>query len=102
MRNQPNAEEYVDYEFDEDYTDYDDQPAPRSGFRVAGGVFDFIGVMVCTVLILALMALMTALFSWLRGDLSATFSGIGQNLNEAVVIGDQPSGHTVAQPTANP
>jgi len=45
-----------------------------------------LGVMCCTLLILALMALMTALFGWLKGDLAATFSGIGQNLNEAVMI----------------
>jgi len=66
--------------------EYDDFAQHHTGFRVAASVMDFLGVICCTVLILALMALMTALFSWLRGDLSATFSGIGQNINEAVVI----------------
>lgn len=99
MRNQPYAEDYEEYE---EYGSYDDPPVPHAGFRVAGGVFDFIGVMVCTMLILALMALMTALFSWLRGDLTATFSGIGQNINEAVVIDGQPGDHAVTQPPANP
>ncbi len=65
---------------------YDDQPLPNAGFRVAASVIDFLGVIGCTLLILALMALMTALFSWLKGDLNATFSGISQNINEAVVI----------------
>jgi len=47
---------------------------------------DFLGVMICTGLILALMALMTTLYSWLQSDLAVTFSGIGQNINEAMVI----------------
>ena len=64
----------------------DGEPATGSGFRTAAKVFDFVGVMCCTALLLAMMALMAALFSWLRGDLNATFSGIGQNINEAVVI----------------
>lgn len=68
------------------HREYDEQPLPRIGFRVAASVMDFLGVVCCTVLILALMALTTALFSWLRGDLTATFSGIGQNINEALSV----------------
>ena len=68
---------------------YDDVPVPRAGFRVAAGVLDFFGVICCTLLILVLMAVMTSLYTWLRGDLSVTFSGIGQNINEAVVIDAQ-------------
>ena len=59
---------------------------PRAGLRTAASVMDFLGVMICTVLILALMALMAALYSWLQNDLNVTFSGIGQNINEAVGI----------------
>ena len=65
---------------------YEEPPPVRAGLRAAASVMDFLGVMCCTLLIVALMALMTALFGWLKGDLAATFSGIGQNLNEAVVI----------------
>ncbi|MCL2812389.1 MAG: hypothetical protein FWD25_10970 [Clostridia bacterium] len=66
--------------------DYDEPPRSQAGLRAAASVMDFLGVMGCTVLILALMALMTALFSWLQNDLTVTFSGIGQNINEAVMI----------------
>ena len=65
---------------------YDEPPNYRAGFRTAASVMDFLGVICCTLLILALMALMTALYSWLKGDLAATFSGIGQNINEAVMV----------------
>ena len=64
---------------------YEEPPLPRTGLRTAASVMDFLGVMICTVLILALMALGTALYSWLQSDLSVTFSGIGQNINEAVM-----------------
>lgn len=61
-------------------------PRVRTGFRVAAGVMDFIGSVVCGVLILCLLVLMVGLYNWLKQDLSTTFSGIGQNINEAVVI----------------
>ena len=64
----------------------DDLPKPRTGFRVAAGVLDFFGVVACTLLILGLMVVMSSLYTWLRGDLNTTFAGIGQNINEAVVI----------------
>gem|GEM_PF-1027136 len=66
--------------------EYGGAPRSQAGLRAAASVMDFLGVIGSTVLILALMALMTALFSWLQTDLSVTFSGIGQNINEAVVI----------------
>ena len=65
---------------------YDEPPTVRPGLRAAAGVMDFLGIILCTLFILALMSLMTALFSWLKGDLTATFSGIGQNINDAVMI----------------
>jgi hypothetical protein len=82
------GEPFIEGNYAEPYPpDGNENPRPHSGFRVAAGVFDFIGVMCCTVLLVALMALMFALVGWLRGDLTATFAGIGQNINEAVVIG---------------
>ena len=65
---------------------YEEPMRPRTGLRTAASVMDFLGVMISTVLILALMALGTALYSWLQNDLAVTFSGIGQNINEAVGI----------------
>ena len=74
---------YDDAYADDAYVD-DDLPKARVGFRVAAGVLDFLGVMACTLLILGLMSVMTSLYTWLRGDLNATFAGIGQNINDAV------------------
>lgn len=67
---------------------HDEMPEdnPKLGFRLAAGMMDFLGVMACTVLIVLLMAAVTGLFSWLRADLNTTFSNIGKNINEAVVI----------------
>lgn len=66
---------------------YDDhEERDRGGFRVAAGVFDFLGVILNAFLILLLLVIMTTLFSWLRQDLSDTFASIGENINEAVFI----------------
>lgn len=72
----------------------DDQERDRGGFRVAAGVFDFFGVVINALLILGLLAVMIALFTWVKNDLSETFAGIGQNFNEAVVVGTPVPGET--------
>lgn len=85
------AEDVLAEDYDDDF-DLDDpavalsDAAPRTGFRVAAGVFDFVGVAVCTVLILGLIVIMGNLYQWLRQDLNSTFAGIGKNINEAVVV----------------
>jgi hypothetical protein len=68
---------------EEDLDLYDE---PRPGFRIAAGAFDFLGVIACTLLIVALMAIMGNLFTWLRQDLNTTLAGLGRNINEAVVV----------------
>lgn len=65
---------------------YDHEDRDRGGFRVAAGVFDFLGVVLNAFLILLLLVIMTTLFSWLRQDLTDTFASIGENINEAVFI----------------
>lgn len=65
---------------------YDQDDRDRGGFRVAAGVFDFLGVVLNAFLILLLLVIMTTLFSWLRQDLTDTFASIGENLNEAVFV----------------
>lgn len=58
----------------------------RGGFRIAAGIMDFFGVFVNAGLILCLLLIMATLFGWLKQDLTETFGGIGENLNDAVVI----------------
>lgn len=58
----------------------------RLRFRVAAGVLDFFGVVLCTVLIIVLLSALLNLFGWLRDDLQETFAGLGQNMTEAVFI----------------
>lgn len=43
-------------------------------FRVAAGVFNFLGVVVGVVAILLLVALLFSLISWLARDISSTFA----------------------------
>ena len=58
----------------------------KGGFRVAAGVMDFLGVALNAVLILILLVVLTSLLTWLKQDLTESFSGITQNINEAVVF----------------
>ncbi len=46
----------------------------RDRWRMACGVFEFAGVVVGAVLILVLLALLFSLLSWLRQDISSTFT----------------------------
>lgn len=77
---------------------YDHEERDRGGFRVAAGVFDFLGVVLNAFLILLLLVIMTTLFSWLRQDLTDTFASIGENLNEALLVeGDNGQQETTQQ-----
>ncbi|HML46065.1 MAG TPA: hypothetical protein PKE04_04870 [Clostridia bacterium] len=58
----------------------------RLRFRVAAGVLDFFGVVICTALIIVLLSAMFNLYGWLRDDLQETFAGLSQNMTEAVFI----------------
>ncbi len=70
----------------EDFDAEDRRAIRRDRFKVAASLMDFVGVVGSTVLIVLLMAALAGLYTWLRSDLNATFSTIGQNINEAVVI----------------
>ncbi len=46
----------------------------RDHYRVAAGMMEFLGVVLGVVCILALLALLFSLLSWLGQDISSTFS----------------------------
>ena len=58
------------------------------GYRVAAGVFDVFGVAAASVAIVVLMLMLGSLYTWLRRDLTMTFSDLTDNLTDAVIITD--------------
>lgn len=62
--------------------------AKYTRMRILRGVSDTIGVAVSAFLIVVVLTLMGSLFSWLRSDMTTTFSGVAESIYEAVFIGD--------------
>lgn len=58
------------------------------GYRVAAGVMDVFGAAGAALAIVVLMLMLGSLYSWLREDLSVTFSDLTDNLTDAVIITD--------------
>lgn len=58
------------------------------GYRVAAGVFDVFGVAAASVAIVVLMLMLGSLYTWLRRDLTMTFSDLTDNITDAVIITD--------------
>ena len=56
------------------------------GYRVAAGVLDVFGVAAAAAAIVVFMLMLGSLFSWLRQDLTITFSDLTDNITEAVII----------------
>ncbi len=56
------------------------------GYRVAAGVMDVFGVAAASLAIIVLILMIGSLFSWLRQDLSLTFSDLTDNITDAVII----------------
>lgn len=56
------------------------------GYRVAAGVMDVFGVAAASLAIVVLILMIGSLFSWLRQDLSLTFSDLTDNIADAVII----------------
>ncbi len=55
-------------------------------FKALAGVMDFFGVIGCAVLIIALIALLATLYSWLVGDLTQSFSDLQKSVTEAIIV----------------
>ena len=65
------------------------------GYRVAAGIFDVFGVAAASVAIVVLMLMLGSLYTWLKRDLTMTFSDLTvtfadltDNLTDAVIITD--------------
>jgi uncharacterized membrane protein len=58
----------------------------RMRLKAMAGVLDFFGVIGCIVLIIAMIALLANLYSWLVGDLSQTFSDLQKNVTDALLV----------------
>ncbi len=58
----------------------------RMRMRAMAGVIDFFTVIACAILIVALVALIANLASWLVGDLTQSFEELQRSVTEALVI----------------
>ncbi len=58
----------------------------RMQFKALAGVIDFFGVIGCAILIVALLALLANLYSWLVNDLTQSFSDLQKSVTEALVV----------------
>lgn len=58
------------------------------GYRVAAGIFDVFGVAAASVAIVVLMLMLGSLYTWLKRDLTMTFSDLTDNITDAVIITD--------------
>ncbi len=73
------------YEYDDDIDYLPEDPQERRAahigrMRVAAGVMDFLGVVAGMVAVLALVALLISLVSWLMADMSQTFTVLQHRL----------------------
>lgn len=62
----------------------------RMRFKALAGVMDFFGVIGCAILIVALLALLANLYSWLVTDLSQSFADLQQSVTEALLVQGTP------------
>lgn len=58
----------------------------RVRLKAMAGVMDFFGVIGCAVLIVALVALLANLYSWLVSDLTQSFAELQRSVTEALVM----------------
>lgn len=58
----------------------------RLRLKAMAGVMDFFGVIGCAILIIALVALLAHLYSWLVTDLTQSFSDLQKSVSEALIV----------------
>ena len=58
----------------------------RLRLKAMAGFMDFVGVIGCAILIVALVALLTNLYSWLVTDLTQSFADLQQGVTEALLV----------------
>lgn len=70
---------YYDDDYDEPMTREERRQARRMRFQVMAGLFDFLGVIAGTVVILVVIALLVSLITWLQSDIYQTFTLLTKN-----------------------
>lgn len=74
-------DEFDDEEYDDEYlTEEEWNDLRRHRFRMAAGLFDFLGVVAGTVVILLLVALLVNIVTWLQADMDQMFTLLQRNL----------------------
>lgn len=58
----------------------------RMRMRAMAGMLDFLGVIGCTILIIALVAFFASLVTWLITDLTQSFSDLQRSVTEALLV----------------
>lgn len=58
----------------------------RMRFKAIAGMIDFLGVIGSTILIIALIAILTALINWLVSDLTQSFATLQSSVTEALLV----------------
>lgn len=54
--------------------------------KAMAGFMDFLGVIGCAVLIIALLALLGNLYSWLVTDLTQSFADLQKSVTDALIV----------------
>ncbi len=58
----------------------------RMRMKAFAGVLDFFGVIGCAILIVALIALLVNMGTWLVSDLTQSFADLQKNVTEALIV----------------
>ncbi|MCL1964188.1 MAG: hypothetical protein FWF69_03905 [Firmicutes bacterium] len=58
----------------------------RMRMKAMAGVMDFFGVIGCAILIIAFIALLVNLYTWLAGDLTQSFADLQKSVTEAFIV----------------
>lgn len=76
--------QYIDYSQtgfeEEEYSDFNEELDDTHRFRVAMNVFDLISVLIGLAVILMLVAILVSLLTWLRSDITQSFTLITSQL----------------------
>ena len=58
----------------------------RMRMKAMAGVMDFFGVIGCAIMIVAFIALLVNLYTWLVGDLTQSFADLQKSVTEALIV----------------
>ena len=58
----------------------------RLRLQALSGVMDFIGLVICAIALVLLVALLLHLAGWVKNDIGASFAVLRQSVMEAIVV----------------